>query len=66
MQEGGVIPDSGFPRDGGMETSDNSDTVQIVHLIQHMHSFTVGHLDGYTFEASVVVHLVVEVVVLVS
>ena len=35
MQDGGVIPASGFPRDGGMETSDNSDTVQTVHLIQH-------------------------------
>ena len=28
MQDGGVIPASGFPRDGGMETSDNSDMVQ--------------------------------------
>ena len=36
-KDGGVLPDSGFPRDGGMETSDNSDTVQTVHLIQHMH-----------------------------
>ena len=28
MQDGGVIPATGFPRDSGMETSDNSDTVQ--------------------------------------
>ena len=40
MQDGGVIPDSGFPRVSGMEMSDNSDTVQTVQLIQHMHSFT--------------------------
>ena len=44
MQDGGVIPASGFPRDGGMETSDNSDTVQTVHLIQHMHSAHSGRL----------------------
>ena len=44
MQDGGVIPASGFPRDGGMETSNNSDTVQTVHLIQHMHSFMGGRL----------------------
>src|SRR4051812_48563447 len=35
MQDGGVIPATGFPRVNGMETSDNSHTV---HLIEHMHS----------------------------
>src|SRR3954471_23707440 len=35
-QDGGVIPDTGFPRDDGMATSDNSHTVQTKgHLIQH-------------------------------
>ena len=47
MQDGGVILASGFPRDGGMETSDKSDTVQTVDLIQHMHSFTGGRLGLY-------------------
>ena len=28
MQDGGVLPTTGFPRVSGMETSDNSDTVQ--------------------------------------
>ena len=37
MQDGGVIPATEFPRVSGMETSDNSDTMQTVHLIQHMH-----------------------------
>ena len=49
MQDGGVIPDSGFPRVSGMETSDNSDTVQTYGTSHttHKHSFTVGHLGLY-------------------
>ena len=39
-RDGGVLPTTGFPRVSGMEMSDNSDTVQTVQLIQHMHSFT--------------------------
>ena len=43
-RDGGVLPTTGFPRVSGMETSDNSDTVQTVHLIQHMHSVHGGRL----------------------
>ena len=46
-----MIPTSGFPQVSGMETSDNSDTVQTVHLIQHMHLVHGGSSRGYTFEA---------------
>ena len=53
MQDDGVIPASGFPQVSGMETSDNSDTVQMAHLIQHMHSVHGGRLGGYTFEACI-------------
>src|SRR3954469_19820192 len=52
-KDGGMIPTTGFPRISGMETSDNSDTVQAVHIIQHMHSFTGVVLSSYTFEACV-------------
>ena len=41
MQDGGVIPTSGFPRDGGTakegHRKDDSITEQTMHLIQHMH-----------------------------
>ena len=59
-RDGGVLPDSGFARDGGMANeericNDNSDTVQTYGTSHttHKHSFTVGHLGGYTFEACV-------------
>jgi len=42
MQDGGVIPTSGFPRDGGTakegHRKDDLITEQTMHLIQHMHS----------------------------
>ena len=42
MQYGGVIPASGFPRDGGTakegHRKDDLITEQTMHLIQHMHS----------------------------
>ena len=48
MQDGGVIPTTGFPRDGGTakegHRKDDSITEQTMHLIQHMHSVTIGHL----------------------
>ena len=41
-KDGGVLPDSGFPRDGGMakegHRKDDLITEQTMHLIQHMHS----------------------------
>ena len=39
MKDGGVLPDSGFPRVGGMAKSDNSDAVhtQASHTT-HIHS----------------------------
>ena len=40
-RDGGVIPTSGFPRDGGTakegHRKDDSITEQTMHLIQHMH-----------------------------
>ena len=40
-RDGGVIPASGFPRDGGTakegHRKDDSITEQTMHLIQHMH-----------------------------
>ena len=40
MQDGGVIPDSGFPRDGGMANEVRAKTSRTrckhKHLIQHM------------------------------
>src|SRR3954464_5740362 len=53
MQDGGVIPATGFPRVSGMETGDNSNTVQTVHIMQHMHSFTGGRSRRYTFKACI-------------
>ena len=42
MQDGGVIPATGFPRDSGMETSDNSDTVQTYGTSHTTHAFDHG------------------------
>ena len=45
-RDGGVLPTTGFPRVSGMETSDNSDTVQTrASHTTCMHSFT-GVVSG--------------------
>ena len=50
-----MIPDSGFPRDGGTakegHRKDDSIMEQTMHLIQHMHSVHGGRSRRYTFEA---------------
>ena len=56
MQDGGVIPASGFPRDGGMANEDVHETNG--HGANKWYiSSTQGHLIavvlGYTFEACV-------------
>ena len=59
MQDGGVIPDSGFPRDDGManeeelaRTNGHGANISYISYMQG-HLIAVGHLGGYTFEASV-------------
>ena len=58
-RDGGVLPDSGFPRDGGMakerHRKDNSNTVQ-TYRTSHTtkHAFVHGRSSrGYTFEACI-------------
>ena len=51
MQDGGVIPDSGFPRDGGMANEEHAQNKRawckhIVHLI-HARASHHGHLGLY-------------------
>ena len=59
MQDGGVIPDSGFPRDGGMANEegtckDQTGTVQTYDSSHTTHAFGPRMLSrGYTFEACV-------------
>ena len=59
MQDGGVIPGTGFLHVGdkekrGATCTDNSSTVQArASHTSHMHSFSEGRLGGYTFEACV-------------
>ena len=47
-KDGGVLPNSGFPRDGGMANEERAKTIRSrckhEHLIPHMHSFTGGRL----------------------
>lgn len=55
-KDGGVIPDSGFPRMDGMAMRTKQVTTRTrckhrVQLIHRKHSPTDGHLGGYTFEA---------------
>ena len=56
MQYGGVIPASGFPRDGGTakegHRKDDSITVQNSSISYNVHSVHGGRFGGYTFEAS--------------
>ena len=58
MQDGGVIPDSGFPRDGGMANEERAKTslgrgANIRFISDNMHSSTGHRLGGYTFEACI-------------
>ena len=70
-KDGGVLPDSGFPRDGDMANEECAKTIRTrpkhrVHLIQHMHSvherrlgvIPLKHAFSERFESSreVVVH----------
>ena len=56
-KDGGVLPNSGFPWDGGMakegHRKDNSITVQNSSISYNMHSCSEGRLGGYTFEACI-------------
>ena len=52
MQDGGVLPASGFPRDSGMETSDKRTRCKNGHLIQHAFGPRTSS-RCYTFEACV-------------
>ena len=61
MQDGGVLPDSGFPRDGGMETSDNLDTVGHLGGIPSKRAFPGGSKTSrevVVHGPTVVIHLV--------
>ena len=56
MQDGGVIPVTGFPTNWRQKRRTEQVTTRArckhrVQLIQHMQTFTDGRLDGYTFEA---------------
>ena len=56
MQDGGVLPDSGFPRDGGMANEERAKTTRTwckhEHLIQH--TYIHGRSSRrYTFETCV-------------
>ena len=59
MQDGGVLSDSGFPRDGGMANEEEHAKTSRTwckheHLIQHTFiRSTVDRLGAYTFEACV-------------
>ena len=53
----GVLPDSGFPRYGGMAIEERAKT-SLGHgantsISYNMHSFTGHRLGGYTFEACI-------------
>ena len=54
-KDGGVLPATGFPRVSGMETSDNSDTVQTYRASHTTHAFGHGRSSSrdYTFEACI-------------
>ena len=57
MQDGGVIPDSGFPRDDGMASEEelartNGHGANISY-ISYMQGHLIAVVSGYTFEASV-------------
>ena len=59
-KDGGALPDSGFPHDGGkakegLRATNNLDTKQhTVQLIHHKHSSMGVVLGGYTFEACII------------
>ena len=54
MQDGGVIPVTGFPHDGGKETRNATDTVQTKGASHTTHANVLGLSSrGYTFEACI-------------
>ena len=56
MQDGGVIPDSGFPRDGGMANKERAKTNEHganISYISYMQGHLIAVVSGYTFEACV-------------
>ena len=68
-KDSGVIPATGFPRVNGMGNEERAKTTRTrckhEHLMHRKHSFSEGHLGGYTFEACILerIEFVVEVVV---
>ena len=52
-KDGGVLPDTGFPRVSGMETSDNSDTVQTYGSSHTTCIHPRASSRGYTFEVCI-------------